>query len=315
VTNSRSNIITELPTLVEGYMLNGTIELLGQFGKARFGPRLSFFYDLSRSTVGPGSVTGSTIVDPTVTDINIEGQPSMQDISGGANIPINERIARSQSSTSQKLFLPMGVFQYDGQRQIWRAAAGPNLFWNGSNYTWQDVPVSAYGLALFNPGNFIVGANAYSHGNEFGAEGHFATTKQFQKYADFVSTQDELRVTSLMNDTLRERYIQNMYDNFVASSQGLILTLGGHHVGGKGNAAYGALSYTHQIPRMGPLGMSIFADSNDPSIRGALYLGISNGMSLMVEAGMRKETILDRVANAAYERNAWFVGPTFRIVK
>ena len=107
---------------------------------------------------------------------------------------------------------------------------------------------------------------------------------------------NQLHTMGLVPEPLRQRYVQNLYDHLVETTQGLTADIGFSANSEASFSFNAALAYLKYIKKMGPLGLSVSGRTDNKQIRGAGYVGLTEGVNLRLEAYTARDAVADRQA-------------------
>jgi hypothetical protein len=273
---------TDTMTHVLTNLILGRVGLDYNRGHWTFGGDASM--QLSLTGVDGGTTVGNSItVHDTVTDVNIPGFPVDHTVTPGSTTTDDSYTPHVIADTTQwRTAIRLHLF-YDTETMSLRLAAGPVLGGIGDEFRWNGMPVAGYASALFQATDDITaGANASVFGDEFNLDGLFATTGDFRRFRDYVAVVNELNTSGFIDDQLRQRYLNSLFDNLVETSDGFVISVGMRvdsqsEVSGHGNAGY---NY-HFSNGLG-LGVDVGGDSEDMSLEAGLHFDMLPGDNQLV---------------------------------
>jgi len=155
-----------------------------------------------------------------------------------------------------------------------------------------QIPVSGDIAALFDVNDMTLGANSTFDGNEWSLDAVFNTDGRFPRAVAYNDVRNDLVVGSIMDERLRDSYVNTMERIYVLTNNGF-LAQAGVRVDGEGNpSGHGLFAYTHQFP-WGPLGARVEGDTEDWSLEGAVFSGLGGGFYVEAEAGTARDPVAD----------------------
>lgn len=292
-TNVRVRTLTDVVTDLFGARLGGLA--ITNKGRLKIGADATLIYNNSKVS-GNVDVDTNVAVKDTVTDITIEGQPNQRFVTPGSTT--TDRT--STPITAEEEYMMNVVLRvrvlYRKDNLATRFEIGPSFGSNNDGGFWPAMPLSGNATVLWNKMSkgITLGGNAYLADDKFGLEGLFATTKDFQKFLGYVDMTNQFKTAGLIDDSLRDRYLMNVFDHLVETGDGFVFKAGLSVDSQKNYGIEGAAGYAKQVKGMGPLGVSVSGSSADRRLRAAGYIGLTHGLSLRPEVHTEKDRLQDR---------------------
>ncbi len=290
--------LTDVLTNLLGLRLGSGLNFDAAGGQMFAGADAQLLYNWSDIS-GQSEVTTVTNLHDTVTDVDIEGFPSERIVTPGADgQPITTITPHDAEDPSQANLTVRGRVLYDSENLALRLELGPVFQFDSDGYT-GVAPLGVAGniTALGRiPQGMILGGNVESNGSEMNLDAMFASHADFQYFVGYVDMCNQLRQASLIDDTLRDSYLNNLFNQLVETSEGFIVTAGARFQaeGMDQTSGHVSVGYAHQFPRMGPLGASVQFDSDDMSVIGTGYVGLTRGLNLRLSYETSEHELGDR---------------------
>ncbi|MFH1064066.1 MAG: hypothetical protein V1729_03230 [Candidatus Woesearchaeota archaeon] len=252
---------------------------------------------------GRTTVDTQTTIGDTVSDINIEGMDPIQETTPGSASPSSDSDSFDRNPHGLTTGLRLRL-NYDAEGVAIRLEPGWVGKWHNSQYELEQMHVGGNLTGLVQTQGVTLGANAAVYDDMADLHAYFSTDDDFKKVVSYVDAVNQMRIVSPMDSQLRERYIDNLFDNLVETTDGFIVDAGLQMPRKDDAHLEAAVGYVAQTS-VGPLGASVktdlsFVRPEDSAFGVTGYLPLPGDFSARVEG----ETHVEKPS----QRRRWSAG-------